>query len=234
MSGSETPQQNNPAKQSSVWDALRKPFPKEVIGKLPKGNVQLDFVGHAAVTDRLNNVCGPENWNWEPLALDDRGLPALDSKGFLWIKLMVRADASSQWVIRLGYGDGSQSMKELIGDALRNAAMRFGIALDLWSKEELESTLEKPENKNQRATAKTSVSKPTPAAASEPEPAKPTTSDLPASPAQVSQVKALFYGMGHTEEEMVDLLWTTYGVDEAAGKPMTKAKYVEIVKDLKR
>ena len=30
-------------------------------------------------------------------------------------------------------------MKERIGDAIRNAAMRFGVALDLWSKEELES-----------------------------------------------------------------------------------------------
>ena len=30
-------------------------------------------------------------------------------------------------------GDGSTSSKELIGDALRNGAMRFGIALDLWT-----------------------------------------------------------------------------------------------------
>ena len=36
--------------------ALRKPFPKESIGKLPKGNAMLDYVGHAAVTDRLLTV----------------------------------------------------------------------------------------------------------------------------------------------------------------------------------
>ncbi len=39
---------------------------------------------------------------------------------------------------RLGYGSvpGSQpdAVKVLIGDALRNAAMRFGVALDLWAK----------------------------------------------------------------------------------------------------
>jgi hypothetical protein len=42
-------------------------------------------------------------------------------------------------VSRLGYGDaqgktGPNATKERIGDALRNAAMRFGAALDLWHK----------------------------------------------------------------------------------------------------
>jgi hypothetical protein len=54
--------------------ALRKPFPAESVGKLPKGGVMLDYVGHAAVTDRLLTV-DPE-WSWEPLALGPDGLPA--------------------------------------------------------------------------------------------------------------------------------------------------------------
>lgn len=123
------------------WDDLRKPFPKEVVGKLPRGGIQLDYVGHAAVTDRLLNV-DPE-WHWEPLATDEAGNPALDAEGNLWIKLTVMG------VTRLGVGDG-RNMKERIGDALRNAAMRFGVALDLWSKDELESTLEHPELKNEK------------------------------------------------------------------------------------
>lgn len=108
--------------------ALRKPFPKESIGQLPKGGVLLDFVGHAAVTDRLLTV-DPE-WTWEPLAVDDRGLPVLDHAGNLWIRLTICG------VTRIGVGDG-KSAKECIGDALRNAAMRFGVALDLWAKENL-------------------------------------------------------------------------------------------------
>jgi hypothetical protein len=45
-------------------------------------------------------------------------------------------------VTRLGYGDsqgktGGNAIKEAIGDALRNAGMRFGAALDLWHKGEL-------------------------------------------------------------------------------------------------
>lgn len=134
---------------------LRAPFLKEQIGKLPKpyssksdkGNckecggyhglpaVHLDYVGHAATTDRLLQV--DPAWYWEPVAFDADGMPKLDAKGGLWIKLTVCG------VTRFGYGDldsgiGGKGMKELIGDAIRNAAMRFGVALDLWSKEDLQ------------------------------------------------------------------------------------------------
>jgi hypothetical protein len=135
-------------------ELLRKPFQPNQISKLPKpyksdspkGNckecggyhglpaLHLDYVGHAALTDRLLDV--DPGWTWEPLALDDKGLPAIDKDGGLWIKLTVCG------VTRLGYGDaqgktGGNAMKERIGDALRNAAMRFGAALDLWHKGEL-------------------------------------------------------------------------------------------------
>jgi hypothetical protein len=128
---------------------LRKPFPDNVIGKVPKpyqrdaakGNcsecggyhglpaTHLSYVGHAAVTDRLLSI--DPHWSWEPVAFDDQGLPAFDARKNLWIKLTVCG------VTRYGVGDGS-SVKECIGDAIRNAAMRFGVALDLWSKDELE------------------------------------------------------------------------------------------------
>jgi hypothetical protein len=111
--------------------ALREPFPRSAVGKLPKGGQQLDYVGHAAVTDRLLAV--DPAWTWEPVALDAMGLPAYDQKGGLWIRLTVAG------VTRLGYGDGPDP-KQRIGDAIRNAAMRFGVALDLWSKEEVSNT----------------------------------------------------------------------------------------------
>lgn len=113
---------------------LRKPFPDNQISYLPKGGVKLAYVGHAALTDRLLDA--DPNWTWEPLSFDERGLPRLDENGGLWIKLTVCG------VTRLGYGDagqkkGGDAMKERIGDALRNAAMRFGAALELWHKGEL-------------------------------------------------------------------------------------------------
>jgi hypothetical protein len=108
--------------------ALRRPFPPESVGQLPKGGVMLDYVGHAAVTDRLLTV--DPNWSWEPFAIGPDGLPALDRSNNLWIRLTVCG------VTRIGVGDGKNA-KEVIGDAIRNAAMRFGVALDLWAKENL-------------------------------------------------------------------------------------------------
>jgi hypothetical protein len=97
--------------------------------KLPA--VQLSYVGHAALTDRLLDA-DPE-WTWEPLSYAPDGTPLLDAQGGMWIKLSVAG------VTRLGYGDaqgkiGGDATKERIGDALRNAAMRFGAALELWHK----------------------------------------------------------------------------------------------------
>jgi hypothetical protein len=119
---------------SDALQKMREPFPEHQISYLPKGNTKLAYVGHAALTDRLLNV--DPMWTWEPLALDERGLPALDEAGGLWIRLTVCG------VTRLGYGDagakkGGDAMKERIGDAMRNAAMRFGAALELWHKGEL-------------------------------------------------------------------------------------------------
>ncbi len=141
---------------------LRVPFPPHQISKLPKESrnqidarkadrntavnckvcggwhhksaVHLDYVGHAAATDRLLDT--DLEWSWDPLALDPRGLPAFDENGGLWIKLTVCG------VTKLGYGSadgktGGDAKKEIIGDAIRNAGMRFGMALDLWHKGDL-------------------------------------------------------------------------------------------------
>lgn len=133
---------------------LREPFEAGQINKLPKPYsrdsqkgkcqecggyhglpaVHLDYVGHAALTDRLLQV-DPE-WTWEPVAMGADGLPQFDSNGGLWIRLTILG------VARYGYGDadgkrGGNAVKEAIGDALRNAGMRFGAALDLWHKGDL-------------------------------------------------------------------------------------------------
>ena len=143
---------------------LREPFAPNQINRLPKGTkkqnqcpsnekinckvcggwhhpktIHLDYVGHAALTDRLLDT--DPLWYWEPMSLKD-GLPAFDPNGGLWIRLTVCGHT------RIGYGNAEASdykevgsrEKEVIGDALRNAAMRFGAALDLWHKGDLHKT----------------------------------------------------------------------------------------------
>lgn len=132
---------------------LREPFPAHQISKLPKPfkkdaqkgkcpecggyhglpAVHLDYVGHAALTDRLLDV--DPLWTWEPVA-DPASLGLPVAPGGMWIRLTVCG------MTRYGFGHpdgktGGDAVKETIGDALRNAAMRFGAALDLWHKGDL-------------------------------------------------------------------------------------------------
>jgi hypothetical protein len=156
-----------PVMTTDKAEQLRAPFPPETIGKLPRvtckacrdhqfkvcdkhtrqrcgecqnnmtdAHIHLDYVGHAAVTDRLLRV--DPTWTWEPVAWSPDGGPAIqrgDKRSRMWIKMTVCG------VTRLGVGIADswkeELEKELISDALRNAAMRFGVALDLWSKEDL-------------------------------------------------------------------------------------------------
>lgn len=120
---------------------LREPFPKSVISSLPKGGTSLAYLNHAVITARLLEV--DPSWTWEPVAYDERGLPAVDEKGGLWIRLTVCG------VTRLGYGEPQGSdyfdrVKGSISNAIRVAAMRFGVGLDLWSKEEITTTFDHP------------------------------------------------------------------------------------------
>lgn len=118
---------NAPAK---VCDKHSKTRCKECGQWMTTAHVHIDYVGHADVTDRLLNV--DPNWNWEPAATDEFGLPRFDTQGGLWIRLTVAGKTV------LGYGApsmmrGTDATKEAIGDAIRNAAMRLGVALSLWN-----------------------------------------------------------------------------------------------------
>lgn len=137
------------------WSELSAPFPPEHIDKKPqplkrdakKGRcgecggyhglpaIHIDYVGHAYVRERLNQV--DPTWRWEPLAVGEDGLPVFtrDSNGSptgFWIRLHVLG------VSKVGFGSCGPNQREaekvLIGDAIRNAALNFGVALDLWKR----------------------------------------------------------------------------------------------------
>ena len=119
--------------------------PAEMIDVIPKGGVELKYLGHAATTRALLE-CDP-TWWWEPMSFDDYGQPRLvtDDQGRpvgLWIYLHVCGAR------RPGYGSclpgKGDAVKELIGDAIRNAAMRFGVALSLWSSSHTEKAAPAP------------------------------------------------------------------------------------------
>jgi hypothetical protein len=107
-----------------------------IVGKLPRGGITLDFVGHAEINRILIDV--DVNWNWSPVEFVN-GRPAInETNGMatMWGYLTILGKTM------LGVGsvraDKPDLDKELIGDFLRNASMRFGICLSLWSKSEWE------------------------------------------------------------------------------------------------
>ena len=110
--------------------ALRAAFKPEQIGKLPKGGTILDYVGHAEVTDRLLQV--DPDWTWRPTA----PWPGFEQADGLFIELTVCGKTMPGFGEATGGFSQGDKLKAAIGDAIRNAAMRFGVALDLWMKDD--------------------------------------------------------------------------------------------------
>ena len=105
-----------------------------IVGKLPRGGINLDFVGHAEITRILIDI--DPLWNWSPVEIVN-GRPAInETNGMatMWGYLSI----NGKTMIGVGSvrSDKPDLDKELVGDFLRNASMRFGICLSLWSKSE--------------------------------------------------------------------------------------------------
>jgi len=112
------------------------PDPK-IVSKLPKGGRELDYIGHADVTRILLGV--DPTWTIEPAAYDDAGLPARVTIGNMvqagfWMTLL----GHTRYCVGSVEDRKSDIGKELLSDAIRNGAMRYGIALSLWTKAEWE------------------------------------------------------------------------------------------------
>jgi hypothetical protein len=142
--------------------------------KLTTAHIDLKYVGHAEATNRLLNV--DPFWDWEPLALDAQGLPQYDANRALWIRMTVCG------MTRLGYGDatgktGANAVKEIIGDAIRNAGMRFGMALDLWTSSDLEIIETGGASLDEAGSAKPTAA-PTPADAAAPKQSVPSRDEV--------------------------------------------------------
>lgn len=169
-----------------LLDILRthsKPSPA-IVSKLPKGGnkdratwkncnqcggwhapnaVHLDYVGHADITRLLIEI--DPLWSWQPMAWDNNGRPAINvvnGIATMWGMLTVHGKP----MLGVGSCDASKpdQDKELIGDLLRNCAMRYGLALSLWTKQEwddLSTPADTPKKPRVTAVSETKVITPT-------------------------------------------------------------------------
>ncbi|CAB4157518.1 hypothetical protein UFOVP689_29 [uncultured Caudovirales phage] len=126
-------EQLNTALLRAVLDEYATPDPK-IVGTIPRNGINLAYVSHADITKILIEV--DPAWSWQPIEWVN-GRPAINVENgtaTMWGTLTLLGKSM------LGVGsvraDKQDLDKELVGDFLRNAAMRFGIALSLWSKQD--------------------------------------------------------------------------------------------------
>jgi hypothetical protein len=166
-------------------------------------SVHLDYVGHAGITMRLNEVATPAGWDWAPMVSTPEGFPSMGKE--FWITLTITDDQGTT-VTKRGVGDqfGSSS-KEAIGDALRNAAMRFGVGTYLWSKSEAALDLK-------RATDEYVAPEPDerPAASQRPQQRReePQSQAPPELPPHVTQVGAMVRTLNDAQKSVLAGWWT--------------------------
>ena len=117
----------------AVLDQYATPDPK-IVGTIPRNGQALSYVSHADITRILIEV--DPLWSWQPIEWVN-GRPAIHVENgiaTMWGTLTLLGKSM------IGVGsvraDKQDHEKEVVGDFLRNAAMRFGIAISLWSKQD--------------------------------------------------------------------------------------------------
>lgn len=215
-------EQENTAALMKVLRDYAIPDPK-IVGKLPKGGIQLDFVGHADITKILLEI--DPHWRWVPISWDN-GRPAIhveNGMATMWGELTLLGQS------RLGVGsvraDKPELDKELVGDFLRNAAMRFGICLSLWTKQEWDDLGEHP-------TSASPSKKPAPKAAPKPKVEQSTTVDDRLTPEQIEQFNNAVVTTGLFPEDVLDKAGLTNGNLKQSDLPAMRAAF-KALKDAK-
>lgn len=126
-----------------------------VVQYVDKNGVSLAYVSHAQITKALCEI--DPQWTWEP-ALGADGLPAIRIQNgeirrrdkppividmaTMWGRLTLCG--VTRWAVGSVEAHKPDLDKELVSDFLRNAAMRFGVALALWMKDGEEPSQPRP------------------------------------------------------------------------------------------
>jgi hypothetical protein len=117
---------------NEMRDKLARGFPREKVKqKRGQGGRTMDYISHALITERLNEV--DPGWSWRPIAT----YTYADSTGRLHCE-GVEVELTIGGVSRVEAGgptrqDGfTNEIKNAYSDAIKRAAMRFGVALSMW------------------------------------------------------------------------------------------------------
>lgn len=126
------------ADDKALRDALRAPFDPSQIGSKPGGSKRpaVSFVSHGLVTERLTDAAPDWFFTIDQIKESPDGQHVLGVVGTMTIggksiPEVGEPENTSKW------GD---ELKLAVSDFIKRAAMRFGVALDLWIKEDLKTS----------------------------------------------------------------------------------------------
>ena len=105
------------------FKALSAPIPDKLVKKRKQGGVLVDYITARVVMDRLDSVVGPANWRDEYKPLES---------GAVECTLYLRV--GDEWIGKTDVGVPSnyEPQKGVYSDALKRAAVRWGIARELY------------------------------------------------------------------------------------------------------
>jgi hypothetical protein len=185
---------NDFAVDSNMRAGLRKAIPKDLIAKVDKGFGAIDTVNHAVVTDRLN-IAAPGWTMSEPQFMYVEGIwihPSAKKKEtfepyndgtrhIVGVLCSMTIGSVTRWEVGESGGPGDSAAdeaKKAMSDWIKRAAMRFGVGIELWTKQDMpaeESSSDEPVVPASDSSSKTGDD-----GGGEPE-GKPATSTTPAS-----------------------------------------------------
>lgn len=122
-----------------VWQKLSEPFPPEevqwrieALSKDRKRALVVPYVDARTVLDRLDRVVGPEGWHDEYQVLADAERTLKDERGERQERLVeVKCRLTVLGVTKEDVGEGD-SLKAAFSDALKRAAVKFGVGRYLY------------------------------------------------------------------------------------------------------
>ena len=124
------------SEKSKVTSLLRlaKQFPPQLVSTIKKGNREEDYINHSVIAQRLLQVVGPYDWDFEIIY---KGEEPIACKGTLTV------DIDSKEVSIAGAGtpqnkseDIGEQIKKMESDAFKRAASKIGAGLHLWAQDQ--------------------------------------------------------------------------------------------------
>lgn len=113
---------------------LAKQFPPQLVSTLKKGNREEDYINHSVIAQRLLQVVGPYDWDFDVIYQGDNPIAV---KGTLTL------DVDGKQVSIAGAGtpqnnkeDIGEQIKKMESDAFKRAASKIGAGLHLWAQDQ--------------------------------------------------------------------------------------------------